>query len=165
MTPSPEPLRVERRTLVHPDAALLVAQVQAEYVQRYGGPDEAPIDAGEFEAGRGTFFVGYVDGVPVATGAWRWHATPPGLDAGRCVELKRMYVVNGLRRRGFAVQMLEALERDAREAGADAVVLETGINQPEAIALYERRGYVPVPGFGHYRDSPLSRCFAKLLAR
>lgn len=164
MTPSPEPLRVERRTLTHPDAAQLITQVQSEYVQRYGGPDEAPIDAGEFEAGRGTFLVAYVDDVPVATGAWRWHATPPGLDAERCVELKRMYVVDGLRRRGIAAQLLEALERDARAAGADAVVLETGVNQPEAIALYERSGYAPVSGFGHYRDSPLSRCFAKQLA-
>ena len=163
MPTPPHGLRLERRTITHPDAALLVATVQAEYVQRYGGEDEAPIDPGEFEPGRGTFFVAYVDGVPVATGAWRWHATPPGLDAQRCVELKRMFVVDGLRRRGIAALVLEALEDDARAAGADAVVLETGINQPEGIALYERQGYVPVPGFGHYRDSPLSRCFAKRL--
>ncbi|WP_110240901.1 GNAT family N-acetyltransferase [Nocardioides gilvus] len=165
MTTPPHGLRLERRTITHPDAALLVAMVQAEYVQRYGGEDEAPIDPGEFEPGRGTFLVGYVEGVPVATGAWRWHATPDGLDAQRCVELKRMFVVDGLRRRGIAALLLEALEDDARATGADAVVLETGINQPEAIALYERRGYVPVPGFGHHRDSPLSRCFAKWLTR
>ena len=39
-------------------------------------------------------------------------------------------------------------------------MLETGIAQPEAIALYESSGYVHVPGFGYYRDSPLSRCLA-----
>ena len=33
--------------------------------------------------------------------------------------------------------------------------------QPEAIALYRSSGYRPVDGFGHYRDSPLSRSFGK----
>ena len=41
------------------------------------------------------------------------------------------------------------------------MILETGLAQPEAIALYARAGYLPVPGFGHYRDAPLSRSFAK----
>ncbi len=33
-----------------PDVAVLVEQVQAFYVERYGGPDETPLDPG---AGRG----------------------------------------------------------------------------------------------------------------
>jgi hypothetical protein len=40
-------------------------------------------------------------------------------------------------------------------------VLETGLAQPEAIALYTSAGYLPVPGFGHYKDAPLSRSFAR----
>ena len=43
------------------------------------------------------------------------------------------------------------------------MVLETGIRQPEAIALYESSGYLPMPGFGFYRDEPLSRCMARSL--
>jgi hypothetical protein len=31
-------------------------------------------------------------------------------------------------------------------------VLETGIEQPEAIALYRSAGYVDVPSFGYYID-------------
>ena len=27
----------------HPDAELLIAEVQAEYVVRYGGPDDSPV--------------------------------------------------------------------------------------------------------------------------
>jgi hypothetical protein len=42
-------------------------------------------------------------------------------------------------------------------------VLETGLAQPEAIALYESAGYLPIEGFGHYRDEPSSRSFAKEL--
>jgi hypothetical protein len=43
------------------------------------------------------------------------------------------------------------------------MVLETGIVQPEAIALYLSSGYENIPGFGYYRDSPLSRCFGRRL--
>ena len=59
--------------------------------------------------------------------------------------------------------VLAHLERTAAESGVRAMVLETGAAQPEAIALYTSSGYEPVPGFGHYRDSPLSRCFGKVL--
>ncbi len=44
------------------------------------------------------------------------------------------------------------------------MILETGIKQPEAIALYESRGYEPIPPYGVYVDSPLTRCFAKCLS-
>jgi hypothetical protein len=37
------------------------------------------------------------------------------------------------------------------------------MRQPEAIALYESSGYTPIPGFGHYKDGPLSRCYARRL--
>ena len=60
--------------------------------------------------------------------------------------------------------MLAHLEETARAAGAEAMVLETGMRQPEAITLYESAGYTPVPGFGFYKDSPLSRCFARSLS-
>jgi hypothetical protein len=45
------------------------------------------------------------------------------------------------------------------------MVLETGLRQPEAIALYESSGYTLIPGFGFYKDAPLSRCFARRLER
>ncbi len=42
-------------------------------------------------------------------------------------------------------------------------MLETGLRQPEAIALYESHGYTPIPNYGFYRESPLSRCYRKPL--
>src|SRR5215217_3355350 len=62
---------IVRLSLTHAHAQLLVAEVQAEYVLRYGGTDDTPVDAEEFEPPRGAFFVAYRDGQPVATGAWR----------------------------------------------------------------------------------------------
>lgn len=156
--------RVERRSLDHPDAAALVEEVQQEYVARYGGRDETPIDPAYFEPPDGAFFVGYLDDEPVATGAWRRSdVVVDGIE--RVVEVKRMYVAPRAQRRGLARLLLGHLERTAAEAGAGAVVLETGMRQPEAIALYESSGYEPVPKFGFYRDSPLSRCFGKRLPR
>ena len=79
-------------------------------------------------------------------------------------EIKRMYVVPAAQRRGFARAMLAHLETTARDAGADVLVLETGKEQPEAIALYESSGYTPVEGFGIYRDEPSVRYLGKRLA-
>lgn len=161
--PDPADLRIERVAITHPDARLLVEAVQEEYVVRYGGRDESPIDPADFEDPRGQFFVGYLDGVPVATGAWR-RSTVVALGAGATAEIKRMYVVPAAQRRGHARRMLAHLERAAASAGVEALVLETGIEQPEAIALYLSSGYAPVPAFGYHRDSELSRTFGRLLA-
>jgi GNAT superfamily N-acetyltransferase len=145
---------------LHPDAALLVARVQAEYVERYGSPDESPVDPSVFDLPEGLFLVGYDGRAPIATGAWR--RSPVRLLGGASgVEVKRMFVVPERRGLGLARQVLAELERTALEAGHDLVVLETGLRQPEAIALYTSAGYVPVPGFGYYKDAPLSRCFGK----
>ena len=54
-------------------------------------------------------------------------------------------------------KILEQIQEGLAESGADVMVLETGLKQPEAIALYESSGYQPVQGYGYYRDSPLVR--------
>lgn len=156
-------MRVEPRAITHPDAALLVEEVQEEYTLRYGGRDETPIDPTYFEQPAGAFFVGYLDDAPVFTGAWRRRADVEYAGTRLTAEIKRMYVAPRARGRGLARTMLAHLEETAREAGAEVMVLETGMRQPEAINLYESAGYTPVPGFGFYRDSPISRCFAKRL--
>ena len=146
----------------HPDAVMLIEQVQAEYVVRYGGPDETPLDPLMFEPPGGSFFVGYLDGAPVATGAWR-RSPVVALGSELTAEVKRMYVAPPARGRGLARRMLAHLETAAAGHGVEVMVLETGLAQPEAIALYESSGYVPIPPFGHYADAPLSRCYARAL--
>jgi GNAT superfamily N-acetyltransferase len=155
-------VRIERVGYGHPDAVRLVAEVQAEYVVRYGGQDESPVDPLEFEPPHGSFFLGYVDDLPVATGAWR-RSQVEAFGTTETCEIKRMYVVPAARGLGHSRRMLARLEESARLAGAQALVLETGLKQPEAIALYESSGYVAVAAFGHYRDSPLSRALGKRL--
>ena len=145
----------------HPDASRLVDDVQAEYVERYGGQDESPIDPLMFDPPHGTFLVGYAGEAPVATGAWRRRTDLVALGTRAVAEIKRMYVVPAARGAGHARTVLAELERTAAEAGIEALVLETGLRQPEAIALYTSAGYEPVPKFGHYKDSELSRCFGR----
>jgi len=155
--------RIERLPITHPDAALLVEEVQGEYVARYGGRDETPIDPTYFEEPSGAFFVGYLDGRPVATGAWRRRTDVLVDGTSLTAEVKRMYVVPQARGRGLARAMLAHLEDTARAVGAEVMVLETGLRQPEAITLYESAGYLSIAGFGYYKDAPLSRCLARSL--
>ena len=156
------PLEMRRLPITHPDARLLVEAVQEEYVARYGGRDESPIDPSDFEDPAGAFYVGYLGGEPVATCAWR-RSDVRALGATTTAEIKRMYVVPRAQRRGLARAMLAHLEAAAAAAGIEALVLETGMKQPEAIALYTSSGYVQIPGFGHYCGSDLSRCFGRRL--
>jgi len=109
-------------------------------------------------------FVGYLDGTPVASGAWRRRDDVEALGSTSTAEIKRMYVAPAARGRGLARAMLAHLERTALEAGASVSILETGTLQPEAIALYESSGYVEVPKFGFYCSAPESRCYGKRLS-
>ncbi len=156
-------LRIERLPITHPDAARMVEEVQQEYVARYGGRDDTPLDPAVFEPPVGAFFVAYLDGVPAATGAWRLRTDVTALGSRRTAEIKRMYVATAGRRTGLARRMLAHLEATALAAGAPVMVLETGAAQPEAIALYESSGYTRIEDFGYYRGSPLVRCFGRVL--
>ena len=100
---------------------------------------------------------------PLGIAGWRFRPDVTALGRSTAAEIKRMYVVPSARGRGLARGLLTGLEVSAREAGADVMVLETGTAQPEAIALYESSGYVPVHRFGHYRDSPTARYLGKTL--
>ncbi|KAA9152974.1 GNAT family N-acetyltransferase [Amycolatopsis acidicola] len=145
----------------HPDSVELIEAVQQEYVVRYGEPDGTRTDPEQFAPPRGLFLIGYEGGVPVASGGWRTHEEPPeGLRPGDA-ELKRMYVVDAMRGKGFARAVLAELERTASAAGHRRVVLETGLAQPEAIALYRSSSYTDIPKFGLYRHDELSVCLAK----
>jgi GNAT superfamily N-acetyltransferase len=156
-------MEIRRVPYDHPDAVMLMERVQAIYAERYGGPDESPMDAGEFTPPAGDFFVGYLEGIAVATGAWR-HVGLASLGSTATAELKRMYVVEEAQRRGFARQMLAHLEAAAQAAGHDVLVLNTGDRQPEAITLYRSSGYERLTtGWGTYACHPGALFFAKRL--
>jgi GNAT superfamily N-acetyltransferase len=157
------PLRLVPASLRDRDARLLVDEVQAEYVERYGSPDEAPLEEREFDPPGGAFFLGFAGDVPVAMGGWKSRSGVQPWGLTRVAEIKRMYVAPAARRRGYARRVLRHVEESARQAGVQALVLETGTAQPEAIAMYASDGYELIENFGHYAWSPLVRSFAKRL--
>jgi GNAT superfamily N-acetyltransferase len=136
----------------------MIADLQQVYVERYGDVDITPVDPAQFAAPLGYFVIGYVDGEPVACGGWRVNDELDG-----AAEIKRMYVVDSARGKGLSRLVLAHLEATAREAGLLRMVLETGLRQPEAIALYTSSGYERIENFGVYRDHPESRCYGKSL--
>lgn len=79
------------------------------------------------------------------------------------MEVKRMYTVPAYRGKHIASQVLSELEAWARELGAGRCLLETGKRQPEAIALYLKKGYLLIPNYGQYAGVENSVCFEKKL--
>ncbi len=124
-----------------PVVRALELELQQDYVERYGDPDDSPVDADEFAPPRGAFLVGFVGNEPVATGGFRRHSDG-------VAEIKRMYVSHDHRGGGHARRMLRELEHQARLAGYRAVVLATGARQHEAVSLYTSSGYRPVQADG-----------------
>ena len=104
-----------------------------------------------------TFLAAFVGAQVVGCGAVKRMPGPYG-------EIKRMYVDPNVRGRGVGRTLLEALESSLLADGIDVARLETGVRQPEALALYKRCGYVRIAAFGEYREDPLSVFLEKRLA-
>jgi putative acetyltransferase len=100
---------------------------------------------------------------PVAAAAPAVGIAALALRADSTAELKRVFVAPSARGRGVARDILRAVEDFARSQGVSAIRLETGVAQPEAIALYEKVGYHHIPRFGQYVDDETSVCMEKPL--
>jgi GNAT superfamily N-acetyltransferase len=141
-----------------------VAALVVDIEDRYAGDGEAEDAEDEWALGvdevsppHGVFLVAYLDGLPVGCGALR----PLPAAGPHVAEIKRMYTLPSARRRGVSRAVLRRLESEAVRLGYLQLHLETGLRQPEAIALYETSGYHRIPNYGMYAASELSACFAK----
>lgn len=140
-----------------PVSRQLVAAAMAELGQRYGGDgDGTPISAIEFDPPDGMFLVASQNGTPAGCAGWRSHD-----ETDDVAELKRMYVDPAFRGTGLAISLLRVVEDSARAAGRRRMILECGDKQPDAIALYEKCGYTPIPHFGFYKDAPGVRSYGR----
>jgi GNAT superfamily N-acetyltransferase len=129
-------------------------------------------EMGHRYADRGPEFGAHAPALSVASGTVAYTAlaiTGDGLPIGHLalrrsgddVELKRMYVVPAFRGTGAAVALLRAAEEAAHTLRARRIILQTGDRQPDAVRLYERHGYTPIPVFPPYEDVPFSQCYQK----
>lgn len=135
----------------------LTDALAAELSERYGedGAGGEP-DPSVFAAPGGHFVVALVDGHAVACGGLARYGEREG-------EIRRMYVAPAARGRGLSSAILGALEEAARVLGYEAIRLETGDRQPEALGLYAGAGYERIEPYGPYVDDPRSVCFRKRL--
>jgi putative acetyltransferase len=98
----------------------------------------------------------YEDEIPVGCGAMKEFGT-------EAMEIKRMYVAPERRNKGLASKILAELESWALELNYAKCILETGIRQPDAIALYKKNGYHQIPNWVQYKGVENSVCFEKII--
>ncbi|MEW5797789.1 MAG: GNAT family N-acetyltransferase [Bacteroidota bacterium] len=147
--------KILRTTSTHPHFISLVQFLDADLAQRDGKEHS-------FYAQYNTInmikhaVVAYEDEKPVGCGAIKEFASDT-------TEVKRMYTLPEYRGKGIAKKILAELERWASEMSYAKCILETGKRQPEAIALYTKSGYTPIPNYGQYVGVENSVCFEKRL--
>lgn len=147
------------------EASALIAELSKEIAARYDFADDG---SGAFAVEdvlvpRAGFFVGWVGGVyggeAVCCGAYR----PFSEGEKQAAEVKRMYVRPAFRGRGYSAAMLGELERRAWLDGYRVMRLETAYRQPEAIGLYESRGYRRIANYEKYAGKIEHLCYEKRL--
>jgi putative acetyltransferase len=154
-------ISIRPETYASPLAASLLAELNTELASRYPG-DDPECKGGEpspeqLEPPSGCFLVAWIGEEAVGCGGLC------GQNPAAPAEVRRMYVVPGSRGLGISRKILAALEQEAGRLGYERIQLETGINQPEAIGLYESSGYVRIPNYGPYTGEARSVCFDKKL--
>lgn len=98
----------------------------------------------------------YVDETPAACGAFKKFADDT-------IEIKRMYTHPDFRKRGLATAIVKELEKWAKELNYKKAVLETSLEQNEALSVYEKSGYIRIPNYGQYIGVEKSVCYEKIL--
>ena len=139
-----------------PDAVSLITELETHLASRYPAESRHGFSVERLLAEDVAFFLLRADGAPAACGGIKLIGQEYG-------ELKRMYVRPQFRGLGFGKLVLAELEAHARAHHIPLLRLETGVQQQEAIGLYEGWGFYRIPPFGLYTDDPLSRCYEKRL--
>lgn len=148
-------MTIKRTDTSNPDFLALVKLLDADLALRDG--DEHVFYAQLNKTGSLQYaLVAYLDEQPVGCGALRPFAEG-------VMEVKRMYTLPEQRGKGIAKAILGQLETWAAELGCQKCVLETGQNQPEALAMYDNCGYRRIENYGHYAGVANSVCFEKVL--
>lgn len=127
----------------------LVAALDRYLLELYPADTCHLLDIGELEAPDVRFFVARKDGVPVGCAAIR-------VDPAGYGEVKRMYVDPAARGHRIGDRLLARLEEQARAEGLTALLLESGIHQHEALALYRKAGFTERGPYACYEENGVS---------
>lgn len=146
---------ITRTTSENPDFTSLVTLLDADLKIRDGEDHEFYAQINK-TAILNNAIVCYQNNIAVGCGAFREIDT-------KTAEIKRMFVSPDFRGKGIASRILVDLELWATELNYSQTILETGINQPEAIALYKKLGYTITENYGQYVGVENSVCMKKVL--
>lgn len=144
----------------HPEAQALIRLSEAYMSALYPSESNHFEPADGLRPPGGAFWGLWLGETLVGCGGVKFH-TPAGEPAYG--EIKRLFVLDSARGCGVARQLMAQLEAELPARGMRLARLETGIHQPEALALYRRLGYVERGPFGGYAPDPLSAFFEKVL--
>ncbi len=115
-----------------------------ELTQRYGGSgDSEHLHVDELRPPLGLFLVARLNG-HLAGGVGLRPIADPDFHWG---EIKRLWVRVDLRRAGIAAKLMDDVVAGAKRLGYVRLYLETGPRQPEAIALYEKFGWLSLTNY------------------
>jgi putative acetyltransferase len=148
-------VQIKRINTLEPDFKTLVEQLDIELFNRYPEIQQIYAPLNKIES-IDTSVIAYEFDNPVACGCFKIYSSDS-------VEIKRMYVNPTARGRGISKMILNELLKWAREIGFKKAILETGSNQPEAIGLYTKEGFIKIENFAPYQNMPNSICFEKIL--
>ena len=76
------------------------------------------------------------------------------------VEIKRVWVEPDCRGKKIAAQIMERVEEKARRMGFKRAILQTRPIMPDAVGLYEKRGYVLIDNYSPYDKLEGAICMA-----
>ena len=149
-------IATKRTTAADLDFKSLIVDLDKEFWVRYPDTQQnfEPYNKIDLSA---RVVVAYLNHKVVGCGCFR------SMGEDRTLEIKRMYVVPELRGKGIAKIILRELEQWGREEGFTHSKLETGIKQPEAIAVYKKEAYIQIPNYPPYVDVAESICMSKRL--
>jgi GNAT superfamily N-acetyltransferase len=100
--------------------------------------DKFPDD--KYKSPAGAFFIIYYDKLPIGCVGLK------GFDEKTC-ELKRMYIKEQFRGRGFAKTVIEFILGQAKLLGYKRVLLDTNAEMPAAVQAYLKAGFVKIPAY------------------
>ena len=140
---------IARESPDQPEIRALLSASNAYMESLYRAESNHMLDVESLEGPHVTFLVARVDGQAVGCAALVRSREEWG-------EIKRMFVLPKARGRSLGRRLLERLEAVAIEHEVPVLRLETGVKQPEALALYRSAGFVDIGPFGHYEPDPNS---------
>jgi len=151
------PISIAAEPADQPEVHALLRQSDTYFAGLYPAESNHLIDVAALAEPNVRFFVARRGGLAVGCGALV-------LGADGEAELKRMFVAPEARGLKIGTLLLDALEAVAKTEAVRVIRLETGVRQPESLALYRRHGYTERGPFGSYEKDPLSAYFEKWIA-